>query len=64
MLAGLYNKLTDSKNIYQIEVFRTVQVNITTLEENAYIKLKNVVLVTDYIVNLVSLHLLNQNNVY
>jgi hypothetical protein len=59
MSAGLYDKLTGGKNIYQIEIFRTVQVNITTSEENTHIELKNVALVTDYIANLVSLHLLN-----
>jgi len=64
MPAGSHNKLTDNKNIYQIKTFKTVQVNIITPEENAYIELKNMALITDYIANLVSLHLLNQNNVH
>jgi hypothetical protein len=59
MLVGPHDKLTDSKNTYQIKVFRTVQINITTSEGNAYIELKNVALVTGYMTNLVSLYLLN-----
>jgi hypothetical protein len=64
MPVGPHDKLIDSKDIYQIEAFGTVQVNIITLEGNTHIELKNIVLVIDYIVNLVSLYLLNQSNMH
>ena len=62
--ASLDNELFTGKTSYPIEAFRTVTVNVETLDGRQEIELTNVALAPGFMTNLVSLHLLNIKGVH